>query len=89
MGIRAAVIPDRYMIGSGIHPETGRRAYYVLRQDEDAPDCWRRIAGPYVQRGGAIQRLDRILARGEPPAPTQLTPPPAPSAQQRAPSSER
>ncbi len=65
MGFRTTVIPARYRIASGYHAETGKREYYVMCQDADDMSCWREVAGPYVQRGGAIQRLDRIIARGE------------------------
>ena len=65
MGIQATIIPARYRIASGYNAETARREYYVMRRDDREPSCWREIAGPYVQRGGAIQRLDRIIARGE------------------------
>ena len=61
----ATIIPARYRIASGYNAETKKREYYVMRRDDREPNCWREIAGPYVQRGGAIQRLDRIIARGE------------------------
>lgn len=68
MAQHSIIPPARYRIATGQRPGApGELAYFILRREELAPDCWREVAGPYVRRGGAIQRLDRIIARGEDP----------------------
>lgn len=63
---RTSIIPPAgYRIATG-ERAPGELGYYILRRDDHDTSCWREVAGPYVQRGGAIQRLDRIIARGEP-----------------------
>lgn len=56
-------IPAGYRIAIESNKETGKRAYFVMKQDALEVKCWREVAGPYTTRGGAVQRLDRMIAR--------------------------
>ena len=70
MAQRSTIPPAGYMIGTGARGDGGNElGYFVLARDPASLPgtrggvCWRVIAGPYVRRGGAVQRMNGLIVQ--------------------------